>query len=102
MADAVRAKTKFPAAGEFAVDLVARGDVEMAISQPMEVLSKDGVELVGPLPPAMQDPPNFVFSAGILVSAKERASALALIRFLAGPAGGSAFKAKGMDPPKGV
>jgi molybdate transport system substrate-binding protein len=75
-----------------------RGEAEIAIAQPMEVLAQPGVELVGLLPPELQDPPNFTFSAGVLAAAKESQTAQALIQFLTSPAAASVLKAKGMAP----
>ena len=94
----LKAKTKFPPPGHFAAELLANGEVEMAIAQPMEVLAQPGIELVGLLPQELQDPPNFTFSAGILVVARQPQAARALIRFLSGPAAAAVLKAKGMQP----
>ena len=80
------------------MDVVATGEAQMAISQPMEVLAQPGIELVGLLPPDLQDLPNFVFSAGVLASAPQPLAAKAMIDFLSGPAAASVLKAKGMDP----
>jgi len=98
MTDEMKSKTRIPPVGQFAVDVVARGEAEIAISQPMEVLGQPGVELVGLLPSQLQDPPNFIFSAGLLVVAKEPQPAKALIQFLSGPAAASVLRAKGMSP----
>jgi molybdate transport system substrate-binding protein len=94
----VQTKTRFPPPGHMAVDVVASGEAEIAISQPMEVLAVPGVELVGLLPSELQDRPNFTFSASVLVAAKEPQIAEALIRFLSGPAAAVALKARGMEP----
>jgi ABC-type molybdate transport system substrate-binding protein len=64
----------------------------------MEVLAQPGVELVGLLPPDLQDRPNFVFSASVLAAAKEPQVAQALIQFLSGPVAAPVLKAKGMEP----
>jgi molybdate transport system substrate-binding protein len=98
MTEEMKPKTKYPPVGQFAVEVVARGEAEIAISQPMEVLAQPGVELVGLLPPELQDLPNFVFSASVLAAAMEPQAAKALIRFLSGPAAAPVLKAKGMDP----
>ncbi len=92
-------KTRFPAVGQFAVDRVASGEVQMAISQPMEILAQPGVDFVGLLPSELQDLPNFVFSAGVLEAATQPSAASALIRFLSGPTAASLLTAKGMNPP---
>jgi molybdate transport system substrate-binding protein len=94
----VKTKTKFPPPGHIPVDVVARGEAEIAISQPMEVLAQPGVELVGLLPSELQDRPHFTFSVSIPVAAKEPQAAEALIRFLSGPAAAVVLKAKGMEP----
>jgi molybdate transport system substrate-binding protein len=98
MTEAMKPKTKFPPVGKLAVDVVAGGEAEMAISQPMEVLAQPGVELVGLLPPELQDLANFVFSASVLAAAKEPQAAKALIQFLSGPVAASVLRTRGMDP----
>jgi molybdate transport system substrate-binding protein len=98
MSAELKAKTKFPPPGHFAAELLANGEVEMAIAQPMEVQAQPGIELAGLLPQELQDPPNFTFSAGILVVARQPQAAQALIRFLSGPAAVAVLKAKGMQP----
>jgi molybdate transport system substrate-binding protein len=94
----MKLKTKFPSPGQFSAEVVARGDAEFAISQPMEVLTQPGTELVGLLPAELQDPPNFTFSMGMMSVAKERQAGQALIQFLSGPTAASVLKAKGMEP----
>ena len=91
-------KTKFPPPGQFGAEVVARGDAELAISQPMEVLTQPGTELAGLLPAELQDPPNFTFSISVMSVAKERQAGQALIQFLSGPAAASVLKTKGMEP----
>jgi molybdate transport system substrate-binding protein len=94
----VTAKTKYPPPGRFAAEVVANGEAEMAIAQPMEVLAQPGVDLVGLLPKEFQDPPSFTFAASLLVAAKAPEPTQALIRFLSGPAAAAKLKAKGMEP----
>jgi molybdate transport system substrate-binding protein len=94
----MKPKTKFPPDDQFAVDMVARGEADIALAQPMEVVGQPGVELVGLLPAELQDPPNFTFSMGALAASKEQPAAAALIQFLSGPAMATALKARGMEP----
>lgn len=98
LTEVMKARTRFPPGDQFAVELVVRGEAEIAIAQPMAVLAQPGVGLVGLLPPELQDPPNFTFSAGVLAAAKESQTAQALIQFLTSPAAASVLKAKGMEP----
>jgi molybdate transport system substrate-binding protein len=95
----IKPKTRFPAPGQIPVDLVEKGDAEIAIAQPMEILRKPGVELAGLLPAELQDLPNFLFAAGVLASAKEPQAARELIRFLSSSSAAAVFKANGMNPP---
>jgi molybdate transport system substrate-binding protein len=98
MTEQVKPKTKFPPVGQLAVDVVARGEAEIAIAQPMEVLQQPGVEFVGLLPEQLQDPPNFVFSAAVMSAAKDPDAAKTFIQFLSGAEAAAVFKAKGMNP----
>ena len=61
------------------------GEAEVGIHQISEILAVKGVELVGPLPPDIQN--YTVYAAGIGASAKDDAAAKALIAMLAGPEG---------------
>jgi len=93
----MKPKTTLTPAGEYA-EIVARGEAEIAIVQPMVVLNVPGVELVGPLPDELQNTTDFVFLAGIGVSAKEAATASAFIKYLLAPDAARVIKAKGMEP----
>ena len=63
LTDEIKSKTVFPKPGHFAAELVANGEAEVAIAQPMEALLQPGVEIVGPLHPnykvqrALRSPP---------------------------------------------
>ena len=98
VAEAVKSKTKYPRTGQSATELIAEGEVDFGIAQPMEILAKPEIELVGVLPSELQDPKLFVFSAGVLQGAKEPEAARALIQFLSGPAAAAVIKANGIDP----
>jgi len=98
LATDMKSKTKFPPQGHFAVELVAEGEVEFAIAQPMEALLQPGVDIVGLLPTDLQDPPKFTFTAGQMAAAKEPEAARAFINYLVGPAVQLALKSKGMQP----
>jgi len=98
IAEEMKPKTKYPRPGEFASAVLARGEADIAISQPMEVLAEAGIELVGLLPPELQSPQEFVFSASLLAGAKELKAAKAFIQLLSSPAAAPFLKAKGMQP----
>lgn len=75
---------------------VATGKAEIAVHQMQELLVVPGIEIVGPLPGALQE--TFLFSAAVVAGSKDLAGAKALIEFLATPAAKAVIKAKGMEP----
>jgi molybdate transport system substrate-binding protein len=79
-----------------AADAVAKGDVELGMTQISEILPVAGAELVGPLPAEIQV--NTVFAAGVSTSAKNADEAAALVKFLTAPPAAAVIKAKGMEP----
>jgi len=98
LAEEIKPKTVFPKPGHFAVELVANGDAEIAIAQPMEALLQPGVEIAGLLPSELQNRASFTFSAGEIADGKEPSVAHALIEYLKSEPVQSAFKSKGMEP----
>jgi molybdate transport system substrate-binding protein len=77
-------------------DTIARGDVEIGFGGTTEILADPRVELVGPLPAAIQN--YTVFAAGILASSKEQDAGKALIQFLTSAAAVATMNAKGFEP----
>jgi molybdate transport system substrate-binding protein len=97
IAEEMKPKTiLIPGAG--AAEVVARGEAEIGVSQTIDLIRVAGADYVGPLPPELQNTTDFVFSAGVLASAKEPDAAKALIKFLSGPDAARVIKAKGMEP----
>lgn len=76
--------------------VVARGDAEIGFQQISELLPIAGIDLVGPLPPEVQQ--VTVFSAGIAVGARAVTAARALIAFLASPAAAPTIRKTGLEP----
>jgi molybdate transport system substrate-binding protein len=91
----VRAKAKVQAGG-IVGELVARGEAELGIQQIAEMLAAPGVELVGPLPPAIQK--TTMFTAGICAGAPRSEAARSFVAFLRAPAGQRAMQACGLEP----
>jgi molybdate transport system substrate-binding protein len=83
--------------------LVVNGEAELAIQQEPEVISVAGVDLVGPLPPELNN--ITVYAAGVGAGSQQAEAANALIKFLHTPEAQTVFKAKGLKPadaPKGT
>jgi molybdate transport system substrate-binding protein len=84
------------AEGEPAGKLVARGEAEIGFQQMSELLPVRGIDIVGPLPPEVQEVTQF--SAGIAARAERPEAARALIAFLASPAAAPVIRRHGMEP----
>jgi len=76
--------------------VVARDEAEIGFQQISELKPIGGIDLVGPLPPGVQQ--FTVFSAGIVTGAAHAAAGEALIRFLASPDAAPAIRDSGMEP----
>jgi molybdate transport system substrate-binding protein len=79
-----------------AAEAVIDGEVEIGMTQISEILPYPGVELVGPLPAAIQT--YTTFAAGIGTGAKNAEGAAALIKFLTTSAAAAVIRSKGMEP----
>ena len=77
-------------------EIVARGEAELGFQQLSELMPVAGIELVGPLPAAVQK--VTMYAAGISIDAKEPAAAKAFIAFLASPGVAPTVKSFGLDP----
>ncbi len=94
----VAAKARFARGGPDGMvsALVAAGEAEIGLQQIPEIMSVDGVDLVGPLPDALQT--ETVYAAGILAAAEHPDAARSLIDFLRRPAAAGLLHAKGLEP----
>lgn len=76
--------------------LVAKGEVALGFQQLSELLHVQGIQIVGPLPPAIQI--TTTFSAGVGVHSQQVDAARALLAYLTSPAAAEAKKKQGMNP----
>jgi molybdate transport system substrate-binding protein len=95
IADQVLPKSR-NAHGERVGALVARGEAEIGFQQVSELLPEPGIDYVGELPPEVQR--VTVFSAGIVVGAKQPAAAKSLIDFLASERAVPVIRKTGLEP----
>ncbi len=82
--------------GAPAAELVAKGDVAMALNQVAEFMPVKGIDFVSPLPPALTR--VVVMSGALLPGAREPDAATAWLKFLTSPAAAQALRAHGMEP----
>ena len=76
--------------------LVASGEVELGFQQLSELMHLTGIDVIGPLPPAIQI--ITTFSAAVCSTSVQTAAARALLDFLASPDAAAAKRKQGMAP----
>jgi molybdate transport system substrate-binding protein len=99
MGIAAEIKPKFrsvPSGGTIGT-IVASGDCAIGFQQVSELVHIKGVDMIGPLPAAVQR--ITVFATGIHAKAKHPDAAKALVRFLTAPAAHAVIKAAGLELP---
>ena len=75
--------------------VVARGDAELGFQQISELKPIAGIDIVGPIPDAVQS--VTIYAAGIAAHSTHKEEAKRLIAFLASPAAADAVRATGME-----
>ncbi len=96
ISDQIAAKAKLAAggpSGRVSV-LVSSGEAEIGLQEVSELMTNPGVDVIGMLPPELQQ--ITTFAAGIAADAKEPGAGRALIAFLAGPGAIALYKTKGL------
>ena len=76
--------------------LVARGEVELGFQQLSELMHLDGIEVLGPLPDAVQV--LTTFAAGVGVHSAQPQAAREFLDYLASPIAADAKRRHGMEP----
>jgi molybdate transport system substrate-binding protein len=75
--------------------LVAKGEVELGFQQLSELMSLEGIDVLGPLPDAIQI--ITTFSAGLATASTQPEAVRALLAFLVSPATGPTKQRNGME-----
>jgi molybdate transport system substrate-binding protein len=75
---------------------LARGEGDIGFTQVSELVSRAGIDFVGPLPAEVQH--VTVWSAGLHVAAPAGDAAIALVEFLTAPDAAAVFRRSGMEP----
>jgi molybdate transport system substrate-binding protein len=76
--------------------VVAAGEAEIAIQQISELLAVSGIEVVGPLPDALQT--VLESAAGIFTGSDNAQAAEALLRFFSASASAAVLREQGLEP----
>lgn len=98
LAEQLAPKTKLAPGGTSSGSLVASGDSELAMQMISELVPIPGIEILGPLPPAIQS--YSVLSAGVSSGAADKKAAEGVIAFLTSPAVAPVLREKGLEPAK--
>ncbi len=96
IADAIKARIKQAPPGVPVGSLVATGEVELGFQQLSELMSLPGIQVLGPLPPAIQI--ITVFAAGVSATSTQGDAARSLLAFMAAPEADAVKRRNGMEP----
>jgi len=80
----------------FTAERLVSGEADLAVQQISELKQVGGIEVVGPIPHALQTPA--VFSAGRMAAARNADSADRLLRYLASPEVVPVLRQSGLEP----
>jgi molybdate transport system substrate-binding protein len=94
--DQVKAKGVVPPLGSRVGTLIAEGKAEIGVQQITELLQIPGIDFVGPLPKELQA--NIVYATATPTSAKEKAGAAALVKFISSEPALPVIKKVGLEP----
>jgi molybdate transport system substrate-binding protein len=95
IAEAIRQKVVRPER-DIVSELVAKGEIEIGMVVTTQIVTTPGVDLVGPIPPALQS--YIRWSGAVSSNSNAPQAARDLIRFLAGPQALPVLKKQGMEP----
>jgi len=95
IADVVNAKLVTPPPGKPVGALIATGEVELGFQQLSELMHLPCIDVLGPLPDAIQI--TTIFSGGVATTSRQPDAVRALLAFLASPGTTAIKQANGMD-----
>ena len=96
IADLIRERIVQAPPGVPVGQLVADGQVALGFQQLSEMMNLPGIDVLGPLPPAIQI--TTTFSAGLSVTSTQPDAVRALLAFMASPAVDGIKRRNGMEP----
>ena len=96
IADAIKSRIVQALPGVPVGSLVAKGEVELGFQQLSELIHQDGIDVLGPLPPAIQI--TTTFSAGLAVTSTQARAVSALLDFMTSPAATPILRRNGLEP----
>lgn len=95
IAEQVQPRIVTPPPGTPVGALIARGDVALGFQQLSELIHVEGIDIVGPLPPAIAI--DTIFSAAVCKGSSRADEVRAMLAFMASPETAPAKRAQGMQ-----
>ena len=96
IAKEVAAKLVKPRPGEMVGPVLVRGDADIGVQQPAELLPVPGVEIIGPLPPELRQ--TIVYGATMFNGSTQREGNKAFVEFMRSPAAHEVLRHAGLGP----
>jgi molybdate transport system substrate-binding protein len=96
IAEGMKPKIKIAQGGRGAMELLAKGDVDIGVTFISEIITEPGVEVVGALPRDVSTPTGLV--GFVSAHAKDPAAAKTLLSYLSGAEAAAVYKERGMVP----
>jgi molybdate transport system substrate-binding protein len=92
----VAAKRVTPKPGELVGAVVARGDADIAVQQISELLPVPGIQILDPLPAALQQ--TIVYGTNVFAQSTQGAAATAFVNFMRSAPAQTVLRKMGLDP----
>src|SRR5262245_52018370 len=96
IADAVAAKLVKPRPGEMVGPVLVRGEADIGVQQPAELLPVPGIAIIGPLPPELRQ--TIVYGATVFTGSTQREGNRAFVDFMRSHAARHVLHETGLDP----
>lgn len=96
IADLVAAKLVKPRPGEMVGPVLVRGEADIGVQQPAELLPVPGIEIIGPLPPELRQ--TIVYGATVFTGSTQREGNQAFVEFMRSHAAREVLRHTGLDP----
>lgn len=94
--DIVRSKLVTPRPGEMVGPVLVRGEADIGVQQPAELLPVAGIEIIGPLPPELRQ--TIVYGATMIDGSTQRDGYRAFLDFMRSEVARKVLRTTGLDP----
>ena len=92
----MKPKIKLAQGGRGAMELLAKGEVDIGLTFISEIITEPGVEVVGPLPRDISTPTALV--GYVSAHTRDPDAAQALLHYLSSAEAAAVYKQRGMEP----